>query len=75
MIVFRLDNLLEKRGWSDYRFAQESGLHPNVIGKYRRNGVKRPDLAVLDRMCASLDCTTGELMEYVSDAPRSKRKK
>lgn len=67
MLVFRLDRLLENRGWSDYKFAQETGLHPNVIGKYRRNLVKRPDLDVMNRMCASLECTTGELMEYVPD--------
>lgn len=67
MIIFRLDKLLEDRGWSDYKFAQESGLHPNVIGKYRRNLVRRPDLNVIDRMCATLECPAGELMEYVSD--------
>lgn len=72
MIVFRLDKLLKDRAWSDYRLAQESGLHPNVIGKYRKNEVKRPDLGVLNAMCVALECTTGELIEHV---PEKKAKK
>ncbi|MFN2509976.1 MAG: helix-turn-helix domain-containing protein [Pyrinomonadaceae bacterium] len=72
MIVFRLDKLLKARGWSDYRLSQESGLHPNVIGKYRKNMVKQPDLKVLNTMCAVLECTTGELMEYVPDRKAKK---
>lgn len=67
MIVFRLDELLKERGWSDYRLAQESGLHPNVIGKYRKNLVKRPDLGVLNQMCTILQCETGELIEFIPD--------
>ncbi len=67
MIVFRLGKLLEDRKWSDYRFAQESGLHPNVIGKYRLGKVKRPDLGALNTMCAVLKCGVGDLMEYVPD--------
>ncbi len=73
MIVFRLDNLLEKREWSDYRLAQESGLHPNVIGKYRKNMARRPDLSVIDTLCRVLKCRIGELMEYMpDDAPNKK---
>lgn len=72
MIVFKLDKLLAARGWSDYKLAQESGIDPNVIGKYRKNEVRRPDLDTLDRMCAALNCGIGELMEY---QPNAKRKK
>lgn len=72
MIVFRLDKLLSARDWTDYRLAQESGLHPNVIGKYRKNLVKRPDLEVLNRMCEILQCDVGELMVYATDKGKQK---
>lgn len=72
MITFRLDKLLKARGWSDYRLSQESGLHPNVIGKYRRNLAKQPDLTVLNKMCATLECGIGDLMEYVPDKAKPK---
>jgi DNA-binding Xre family transcriptional regulator len=80
MILFRLDKLLKDRDWTDYRFAQESGIGANVIGKYRRNLVRQPDLTVISKMCATLKCGIGDLMEYVPDkgttkaAPRSKKR-
>jgi len=67
MIRFRLEELLKARGWTDYRLAQETGIGANVIGKYRRNLVTRPDLAVISRLCERLKCGVGELMEYVPD--------
>lgn len=73
MIRFRLDELLKARGWTDYRLAQESGIGANVIGKYHRNLVRRPDLAIVNRLCESLQCDLAELMEYVPDKKTKKR--
>jgi DNA-binding Xre family transcriptional regulator len=72
MILFRLDKLLEARDWTDYRFAQESGIGAAVIGKYRRNLVRQPDLTVVSKMCATLRCSVGDLMEYVPDKAKPK---
>ena len=80
MIRIRLEELLKARGWTDYKFAQESGIGANVIGKYRRNLVKQPDLVIMNKMCATLKCGIGDLMEYVPDkgaakaAPRGKKR-
>ena len=67
MIVFNLERLLSDRGWTDYRFAQESGIARIIVGKYRRNAVRQPDLETLNSMCATLGCKIGDLMEYVPD--------
>ncbi|MBA2527753.1 MAG: helix-turn-helix transcriptional regulator [Pyrinomonadaceae bacterium] len=81
MIRFRLEELLKARDWTDYRFAQESGIGAAVIGKYRRNLVRQPDLKVLSKMCTTLECEIGDLMEYVPDkgkpkpSPRSKKRR
>lgn len=75
MIHFQLEQLLKARGWSDYKFAQESGIGAAVIGKYRRNLVRQPDLAVMSKMCATLQCGIGDLMEYVPDKPAKATKK
>lgn len=72
MIRFRLVGLLKAQNWTDYRFAQESGIGANVIGKYRRNLVRQPDLAVMNKMCATLQCGIGDLMEYVPDKSKPK---
>jgi DNA-binding Xre family transcriptional regulator len=78
MIRFRLNELLAARSWTVYRLSQETGIREDVIGKYRNNQVKRAVLAHLTKMCATLDCTIGELMEYVpeksSKAPRGKKR-
>lgn len=75
MIRFRLEQLLKARGWSDYKFAQESGIGAAVIGKYRRNLVKQPDLAVMSKMCATLQCGIGDLMEYLPEKASKSNKK
>lgn len=75
MIRFRLDELLKARNWSDYKLAKESKLGAAVIGKYRRNLVRQPDLRVMNTMCETLRCGIGDLLEYVPDSPQPRRKK
>jgi putative transcriptional regulator len=67
MIRFRLNKLLTDRGWTAYRLAKESGLHPNVLSKYVNNQVREISLDTLNVMCATLRCQPGELIEYVRD--------
>jgi len=74
MIIFRLDRLLEKRGWSAYRLAQESGIHPSVLSKYVNNQVREISLETLDAMCRTLGCRTGDLIEYVAESRASSRR-
>jgi putative transcriptional regulator len=73
MIYIRLEELLKARGWTDYKLSQESGIGANVIGKYRRNLVTRPDLAIVSRLCETLQCGIGDLMEYLPDKKAKKR--
>jgi putative transcriptional regulator len=73
MVRFRLDELLKARGWTDYKLAQESEIGANVIGKYRRNLVRQPDLRIVNRLCETLGCEIGELMEYLPDKKPKKR--
>jgi putative transcriptional regulator len=74
MIIFRLDKLLEKRGWSAYRLAQESGIHPSVLSKYVNNQVREISLETLNSLCKALSCRAGDLIEYVAESKSSNRK-
>jgi putative transcriptional regulator len=74
MIVCRLDKLLKKRGWTAYRLAQESGIHPSVLSKYVNNQVREISLETLDALCKTLACRAGDLIEYVAESRSSSRR-
>ena len=74
MIQFRLDKLLEKRGWTAYRLAKESGIHPSVLSKYVNNQVREISLETLNALCEALNCRAGDLIEYVPDRKQKSAK-
>lgn len=74
MIQFRLDRLLEKRGWTAYRLAKSSGIHPSVLSKYVNNQVREISLDTLNALCEALNCRAGDLIEYVPDGQHKARK-
>jgi len=73
VIRFRLDALLKKRGWTAYRLAKESGIHPNVLSKYVNNQVREISLDTLNAMCKTLGCRPGDLIYYIADGRSTKR--
>ena len=74
MIRFRLDKLLKRRGWTAYRLAKESSIHPSVLSKYVNNQVREISLDTLDAMCRTLGCKAGDLVEYVAKSGSLKRR-
>ena len=69
MIRFHLARILERKGWTPYRLARETGL--TVPTAYR---LADPTLqfgrftaATLDRLCAALEVQPGELLEWVPE--------
>ena len=67
MIYIRLEQLLEERGISRYRLAQLTDTKYQIIDNYYKNRVKRYDGEILSRICAALDCTVGDILEYRHD--------
>lgn len=72
MIRFQLAAILERKGWTPYRLARETGL--TVPTAYR---LADPTLQfgrftaeTLDRICAALDVQPGQLLEWVPDKKR-----
>lgn len=59
----RLKELLEDRGWSEYRLAIRSGLSQSTIANiFRRNTV--PSFSTLEAICTGLGIT---LSQFFSD--------
>lgn len=61
----RLWKLLQDKDMTKAELRKVSGISPNTMTKLRRN--EPVMLNVLDKICASLDCNYGDIMDYVPD--------
>jgi DNA-binding Xre family transcriptional regulator len=75
MIVCNLKAILNRKGWSQYRLQKESGITaPTISALYKRSS-KLYSARVLSRLCWTLECKLGDLLEYEPERfPRTKRK-
>ena len=69
MIRISLDKILADRKMSRYELSKQTGIQYQVIDNYYKNRVKRFDSYVLERICDTLECTPGEIIEYYPDTP------
>ena len=67
MIRLSMDQYLNKRGITRYELAKRTNIKFQTIDRYYKNRVVRYDSYILDRICAVLECTPGDLIEYVRD--------
>lgn len=57
--IKRIDELMEERGWSDYRLSAESGLSSSTIANiHRRNTV--PSIPTLEAICKAFGITLAQ---------------
>ena len=73
-IYIRLNELIQQSGVSKSRLSHRAEMQNH----YCNNRVSRLDIDVLARLCTALDCSIGELLEFVPIQPkgfRSLRKK
>lgn len=72
----KLAEMLEKKGITRNRLQTLTGANYAVINRYYKSGQKRVDMVDLDflaRVCYVLECSIGDLLEYLppaEDAPR-----
>ncbi len=67
-IRITLDEMLTRRGMKARELAAAIGLSETQISLFRGGKVKGIRFGTLARLCASLGCTPGELLEYDFDA-------
>ncbi len=79
MVRYRLLELLEKRGWSRYRFAQELvelGMTETTVYELtrpeRKGEFRRIEHDTLDRICTVLNVQPGEFLEWTPDKQAKK---
>ena len=64
-IEIHLDRLLEEKGLSKNKLSQRAEMQRTQINHFCNNDISRLDTAVLARICATLDCSIADLLEYI----------
>lgn len=71
VIRFKLAELLKKKGYSDHlgrikwrQAADDIGISHVALWKMVRNEKYNPSLEMLDKLCDSLKCGPGDILEY-----------
>ncbi len=67
MIRLSIDRYLDKHGITRYELAKRTDIKFQTIDRYYKNRVVRYDSYILDRICAVLECTPGDIIEYVNE--------
>jgi putative transcriptional regulator len=77
LIRFHLAAILERKGWTPYRLARETGLTVPTAYRLADPEVQfgRFTADTLDRLCAALDVQPGELLEWVPDTKRRRSRR
>jgi putative transcriptional regulator len=63
VVKIQLQKLLEGKGKTLYWLAKETGISYNALAKISKNEVTRLELETIEKICISLECKTGELLE------------
>jgi DNA-binding Xre family transcriptional regulator len=64
MITILLKEVAEAKGRKMYHVQKQTGLDIGLIRRYWRNETTSVDLRYLDRLCAYLGVTPGDLLRY-----------
>ena len=67
MVRLTIDTYLEKCGITRYELAKRTDVKFQTIDRYYKNRVIRYDSYILDRICAVLNCSVADIIEYVKE--------
>jgi putative transcriptional regulator len=73
-IEMTLDVMLAKRKMKGKDLAERIGISETQLSLLRSGKVRGVRFATLSKMCAILECTPGELLDYRYDAADLERK-
>ena len=68
MIKAKLHRVMADRDMRKQKeLVEMTGLTPNTISDFYTGKVKTVRFSTLDKLCKALDCTPGDLLEYIPD--------
>lgn len=69
-IRIRLRELLDERGMAQTQLQARTGLGYSTINALYHQKTERIEFDTLNRLCAVLECSVGDLLRYTSDRKR-----
>ncbi len=75
MIVCTLKKVLKRKGWTRYKLQQESGITYPTLHALFHGRNKGYSADVLNKLCSTLHCELGDLLEWRPDHARFPRLK
>ena len=67
MVIIKLKALLDEKGVKQKELAEALGMRQASISDIANANVKAIPLGTLDKICATLNCTVGDILEYVKE--------
>lgn len=67
MIKIHLSKILGIKRMNMSELAKQTGLSRNTVFLLYHEKSERVDLSTLDKLCVTLDCQPGDLLEHVPD--------
>lgn len=67
-IHIRLDELIKQKGISKNKLSHRAEMQRTQVNRFCNNEITRLDTDVLARLCSTLGCTIGDLLEFVPAA-------
>lgn len=64
-VIIHLDEQIKKRGISKNKLAFRAEIQRTQLNNYCKGKVLRIDLAVIARLCTVLECTPGDILEFI----------
>ena len=64
----KLFDLLEQNGWTTYKTRKEKLIGQGTLTALK-NGTGGLDSKTISRLCKTLNCQPGDIMEYIPDLP------
>ena len=74
-VVIKLEEMIAKKGISKNRLCHIAEMEHKQVNNYCKNKITRIDTDVLARLCFALDCTVGDLIEYVLATEEENKRK
>ena len=65
MIRMKVKELIEKKGLSMLVVSEKAGISYTAVRRACSNYLSNINFSTLDGLCKALDCTPGDLIEYI----------